>query len=203
MAPTNTNTKPKRKRQRKKREVSSASSGSSSSSSSEDDEVAPLPVLPPTLAPSDHSDSSSSASSSSSDESSQDDRAKRRTRGAELAHGKNAAAGSAASVLMGGKRTYPSRSPSPAILDPANVPLGHSPFPLLRSLKAGPVLLGVVPADREAATPVSGDEQELSQGELGREAKFGAWWRARLVQEFEGELGGLAAVSSLYSSNSV
>lgn len=36
---------------------------------------------------------------------------------------------------------------------------------------------------------------EKVQLERAREQRFGEWWRARLVSEFEGDLGGLAAVS--------
>lgn len=35
---------------------------------------------------------------------------------------------------------------------------------------------------------------EKVQLERAREQRFGEWWRARLVSEFEGDLGGLAAV---------
>lgn len=44
--------------------------------------------------------------------------------------------------------------------------------------------------DKDKVSEVS----EKVQSERAREERFGEWWRARLVSEFEGDLGGLAAV---------
>ncbi|GAA5934869.1 hypothetical protein JCM3775_001661 [Rhodotorula graminis] len=116
------------------------------------------------------------------------------------------------------RRPYPERSPSPSMLaraDPsAFVPLGTSLFPLLdkRVPKAaatttaageedgaeagsGRVLEGLVEGDEAVA-----DGQAKEEDGKKREDRFGEWWRARLVSEFEGDLGGLAAEPGLTPS---
>lgn len=107
------------------------------------------------------------------------------------------------------KRPYPSRSPSPQRIDPAHVPLGSSLFPLLKPQTDGQAILqGQVPGDEGYK---AGEEEEKKtlevaeeklQRERAREQRFGEWWRARLVSEFEGDLGGLAAVRCLFSLRS-
>lgn len=99
------------------------------------------------------------------------------------------------------RRPYPSRSPSPITFNPANVPLGLDPFPSLRALVPGAqILVGHVPGDAgfvEGSVEKGKEvELDLARVELEREKeeRFGEWWRARLVSEFEKELGGLAAV---------
>lgn len=60
-------------------------------------------------------------------------------------------------------------------------------------------MMGLVPGDVK-----EGAGGEKAAEEKAREAKFGEWWRARLVSEFETELGGLAAVrliTSLYTAS--
>ncbi|KAL8286553.1 hypothetical protein RQP46_004570 [Phenoliferia psychrophenolica] len=194
MAPPATG-KPKRKRQRKRRDVSSSPSGSSSDDSSEDEAPAPPPKLP-TPAASD-SDSSSDASSSSSDESSDDGRGRRRGRGGAAAAAGGANGAGADSAAATARRPYPSRSPSPAAFNPANLPLGQSAFPMLKELGDGPILMGLVPGDEGFEGTAKGAGGAKEEEEKAREDKFGAWWRARLVSEFETELGGLAAEPGL------
>lgn len=198
MAPQANAGKPKRKRVRKRRDVSSGSSSSSSS----DSEVE-APVLPPKLPTPSASSSSSEASSSSSEESSDDGRGRRRGKGKAAASTPNGtAANAAAASKASARRPYPSRSPSPATFNPANLPLGQTPFPLLKDLADGPILNGFVPGDAGFAGVGAGAEVEGAE-EKAREEKFGEWWRARLVSEFETELGGLAAVGSLSLSLSL
>lgn len=205
-----------RKRQRKRQASVSSASSSGSSSSSEEEQIQPTKTVLP-LARVDASSSSSEASSSSSDESSEEDeKTKRRGRNARInpnsASGKAiaAAALTTAESTTTQRRPYPSRSPSPAAFNPANVPLGANPFPLLRQLKQGPILAGFVPGDEGFVAPIVGNtvgamdkgksvEKEgrdaaREDASRAKEAQFGEWWRARLVSEFEKELGGLAAV---------
>lgn len=207
-----------RKRQRKRQaSVSSVSSSGSSSSSEEEQIQAPTKIIIPANA--DASSSSSEASSSSSDESSsEDEKTKRRGRNARInpnsVQGKAIAAAAAtanAEPTTTQRRPYPSRSPSPAAFNPANIPLGANPFPLLRQLKQGPILAGFVPGDEGFVVPIAGSNSVVDKGKAveqegrdkvreeesrAKEAQFGEWWRARLVSEFEKELGGLAAVRS-------
>lgn len=187
MAPAAGGAKPKRKRQRRRRDVSDSSSSSSSDS---EEEVAPPPKLPTPSASS--SASSSEASSSSSDESSEDERAKRKGKGKGPAQQPNGP-GSTPSADAA-RRPYPARSPSPPIFDPANLPLGQSPFPFLKALAPGPILQGKVPGDEGFAGTSTEGGETVDETARAREDKFGEWWRARLVTEFETELGGLAAV---------
>jgi len=121
------------------------------------------------------------------------------------------AAGQAGTTTAELRRPYPSRSPSPQRIDPSHVPLGSSLFPLLKPQTDGQAILqGQVPGDEgykageqeqteEEKTKASEVAQEKLQREHAREQRFGEWWRARLVSEFEGDLGGLAAVSSRFN----
>ena len=210
-----------RKRQRKRQASVSSSSSEASSSSDEEEQVLPPSKIPTPQANADASSSSSEASSSSSEDSSEEDeKTKRRGRNARInpnsVQGKAAALSASttsATPAANQRRPYPSRSPSPVAFNPANIPLGANPFPLLRALKAGPILSGFVPGDQDFIAPIVGSslgsldkgkavEKEgmakLSQeASLAKEAQFGEWWRARLVSEFEKELGGLAAVRFL------
>ncbi|GAA5910938.1 hypothetical protein JCM8208_006692 [Rhodotorula glutinis] len=129
------------------------------------------------------------------------------------AGGAGAAPGSAPHAAAAqARRPYPERSPSPSMLaraDPsAFVPLGTSLFPLLdkrvpktaaatgeedgAEAGAGRVLDGLVEGDEAGA--------EAQEDGKKREDRFGEWWRARLVSEFEGDLGGLAAEPGLTPS---
>ncbi|GAA5977389.1 hypothetical protein JCM5350_002449 [Sporobolomyces pararoseus] len=206
---------------------SSSSSSSSDSDSSSDDEQPVKPVQAPTRTA---SDSSSDDSSSSSDSSSSDSDlseidmtgGRRRGRGRRNKAAQpqqdgqqttqtgtaGAAAGAGAADL---RRPYPSRSPSPQRIDPSHLPLGSSLFPLLKPQPDGQAILqGQVPGDEgyKAGEEQSAEEkQKISQiaeekleGERAREARFGEWWRSRLVSEFEGDLGGLAAEPGLTPS---
>ncbi|GAA5967280.1 hypothetical protein JCM21900_002996 [Sporobolomyces salmonicolor] len=216
MAPsTHAASKPKRKRQRRRRQQSDSSSDSSSSSSDSEEEAPPPPAKLPTPSASSDSSASDSSSDSSSSESdlSDDGRGRRRGRGRRKAAGDGGAATSTqpqASTSQGAapaadaRRPYPSRSPSPAgRYDPTHVPLGSSLFPLLKPLADGPILQGFVPGDLgygqaegQPAEEVVHDGEKV-QREKAREERFGEWWRARLVSEFEGDLGGLAAEPGL------
>ncbi|KAK4704046.1 ribosome assembly protein 3, partial [Phenoliferia sp. Uapishka_3] len=196
MAPPATG-KPKRKRQRKRRDVSSSPSGSSSSDSSSEDETPALKPKLPTPSASSSSDSSSDASSSSSDESSDDGRGRRKGRGGNASANPGAAGGTEAATASS-RRPYPSRSPSPpGAFNPANLPLGQSAFPMLKELGDGAILMGLVPGDDGFEGTGKGAGGVKEEEEKAREEKFGAWWRARLVSEFETELGGLAAEPGL------
>lgn len=225
MAPAaSTSAKPKRKRQRNKRQAaSSGSSSSSSDSSSEEENVVVAPVKLPTP---DASSSSSEASSSSSEDSSSEEEGRGRgRRGGRSGKGRaeintlnmNGMTGITSTTTTNtpastARRPYPSRSPSPAAFNPANIPLGLAQFPLLKSLKSGPILADSVPGDagfvdssssRTILGSVTTDMDEITrkkqQEATIKEAKFGDWWRARLVSEFEKELGGLAAVGHFSS----
>jgi hypothetical protein len=63
-------------------------------------------------------------------------------------------------------------------------------------------LSGAVPGDEgyeaEGEEEGEGAKKEgapsKEEEQRAKEDKFGEWWRARLVSEFEGDLGGLAAV---------
>lgn len=124
------------------------------------------------------------------------------------------AAGQAGTTTAELRRPYPSRSPSPQPqrIDPSHVPLGSSLFPLLKPQTDGQAILqGQVPGDEgykageqeqteEEKTKASEIAQEKLQREHAREQRFGEWWRARLVSEFEGDLGGLAAEPGLTPS---
>ncbi|GAA5888641.1 hypothetical protein JCM5296_001099 [Sporobolomyces johnsonii] len=215
MAPsTSAASKPKRKRQRRRRQQSDSSSDSSSSSSDSEEEAPPPPAkLPTPSASSDSSESDSSSDSSSSESDLSDDgRGRRRGRGRRKAGDGGAATSTqpqastsqVAAPATDARRPYPSRSPSPAgRYDPAHVPLGSSLFPLLKPLDDGPILRGFVPGDQgygqaegQAAEEAIQDSDKV-QREKAREERFGEWWRARLVSEFEGDLGGLAAEPGL------
>lgn len=190
--PTNaSSSKPKRKRQRKRKEVASSSSSSSSSSDDSEDEDEATKVQPVALPQA--SSSSSEASSSSEDEGSEDERTKRRGRIPNGKTGINSNNGTSSIPSTVNRRPYPSRSPSPQIADPANLPLGQSPFPLLKSLDDGAILPGFIVGD----VGVEGEANEADRNAEDKvnESKFGEWWRARLVSEFETDLGGLAVVS--------
>ncbi|GAA5913236.1 uncharacterized protein JCM6883_005293 [Sporobolomyces salmoneus] len=208
---------------------SSSSSSSESESSSLDDEEPAKPTTVPTKAGSDSSssDDSSSSSDSSSSESDLSDfdmtgGGRRRGRGRRnkaAAQQKqqqqqqqqgNVQAGTVTektATMTELKRPYPSRSPSPQRIDPAHVPLGSSLFPLLKPQTDGQAILqGQVPGDEGYK---AGEEEEKKtlevaeeklQRERAREQRFGEWWRARLVSEFEGDLGGLAAEPGLTPS---
>jgi hypothetical protein len=69
----------------------------------------------------------------------------------------------------------------------------------LRAVPDGPILGGLVPGDAgyEGEGEVEGASGggEKQEENKAKEDKFGEWWRARLVSEFESDLGGLAVVS--------
>lgn len=217
--------KRKRQRRRRQQSDSSSDSSSSSSSSdsdssSEDEQpVKPAPVASNTASDSSSDDSSSSSDSSSSESDLSDfDMAGGRRRGRGR-RGKAAAqqqqqqngegqaqAGPAANAAAELRRPYPERSPSPQRIDPAHVPLGSSLFPLLRPQTDGQAILqGQVPGDEgyKAGEELNEEEKNKTlavsedklERERAREQRFGEWWRARLVGEFEADLGGLAAVN--------
>ncbi|GAA5831406.1 hypothetical protein JCM3766R1_001740 [Sporobolomyces carnicolor] len=222
--------KRKRQRRRRQQSDSSSDSSSSSSSSdsdssSEDEQpVKPAPVASNTASDSSSDDSSSSSDSSSSESDLSDfDMAGGRRRGRGR-RGKAAAqqqqqqngegqaqAGPAANAAAELRRPYPERSPSPQRIDPAHVPLGSSLFPLLRPQTDGQAILqGQVPGDEgyKAGEELNEEEKNKTlavsedklERERAREQRFGEWWRARLVGEFEADLGGLAAEPGLTPS---
>ncbi|BGO96978.1 hypothetical protein NBRC10513v2_002535 [Rhodotorula toruloides] len=104
------------------------------------------------------------------------------------------------------RRPYPERSPSPSMLaraDPSSfVPLGRSLFPLLQARvdkqkeEGAKLLDGLVEGDEGNDADAEDDEEEGKK----REDRFGDWWRVRLVSEFEGDLGSLAAEPGLTPS---
>ncbi|GAA5934160.1 uncharacterized protein JCM15063_000574 [Sporobolomyces koalae] len=222
--------KRKRQRRRRQQQSDSSSSGSSSSSSdsdssSEDEQpVQPVKAPSPAVAASSSSDDSSSSSDSSSSDSDMSDLdmagGRRRGRGRRGRAQQQQSEGQSAATAAGGasattsaaelRRPYPSRSPSPQRIDPAHVPLGSSLFPLLQPATDGqPILQGQVPGDVGFAGETRTEEENVAeppivsetvQREREREQRFGEWWRARLVSEFEGDLGGLAAEPGLNPS---
>ncbi|GAA5950476.1 hypothetical protein JCM3765_004561 [Sporobolomyces pararoseus] len=204
---------------------SSSSSSSSDSDSSSEDEQPLKTVQPPTRTSSDSSsDDSSSSSDSSSSESDLSEidmtGGRRRGRGRrnkavqQQQDGQQATQAGATGAGSGRaelRRPYASRSPSPQRVDPSHVPLGSSLFPLLKPQPDGQAILqGQVPGDEgykageehteEEKQQLSQVAEEKLQRERAREARFGEWWRSRLVSEFEGDLGGLAAEPGLTPS---
>lgn len=207
---------------------SDSDNDSGSSSSSEDGapvkpvETLPIPATAAAPAEADSSDSDDSSSSSDSDLSDTAFTGRRRGRGrrkaldeadrlaGRLPPGSTLPSTSAAAAPTPTfNRPYPERSPSPErrTVDPAHVALGMSVFPLLMgkvSVSGGRVLEGLVEGDDEEKEGEKErveeeQERERKEREEGRERKFGEWWRERLVGEFEGDLGGLAAVRLFFT----
>ncbi|KAM0754889.1 hypothetical protein T439DRAFT_321949 [Meredithblackwellia eburnea MCA 4105] len=209
MAPAATAGKPKRKRVRRRRQLSSDESSSSSDDDSSSEEEQQQPPPKKEESSEDESSSEESSSSSSSDESSSDEELRgrrRRGQGGKPNTGLNGDEPSTSKATEPRRRPYPSRSPSPQqqrVYNPANLPLGQSPFPLLRSLGDGPILPGLVPGDEGFVSGLGTSKREeevdpkREEEENAREERFGAWWRARLVSEFENELGTLAVEPGL------